>query len=94
MSVEVPIQGAVEAAETNVSAAAYASEPSSASIITGEDSGGQSTTVAGGQSTTVAGISQSITVAGRQSITVAGGQSTTVAGSQSTNVAGTSSPRG
>ena len=42
MSVEVPIQGAVEAAESYVSAAAYASEQSSSSTITGEDSGGQS----------------------------------------------------
>ena len=38
MSVEVPIQGTVEAAETSVSAAAYASDQSSISVTTGEDS--------------------------------------------------------
>ena len=37
MSVEVPIQGAVEAAETSVFAVAYASEQSSISVTTGED---------------------------------------------------------
>ena len=42
MSVEVPIQGAVEEAESYVSAAAYASEQSSSSTTIGEDSGGQS----------------------------------------------------
>ena len=73
MSVEVPIQGAVEAAETNVSAAAYASEQPSASITTGEGMDGQSSLhraqpAPNGDSMHCgdAGSSQSTTVAGRQ----------------------------
>ena len=80
MSVEVPIQGAVEAAETNVSAAAYASEQPSASVTTGEGMDGQSSLHWGqpalnGDSMHCgdAGSSQSSTMAGRQSITMAGG---------------------
>ena len=71
MSVEVPIQGAVEAAETIVSAAAYASEQPSASITTGEGLDGQSSLhraqpAPNGDSMHCgdAGSSQSTTVAG------------------------------